>query len=135
MSGNLSGMLIWMAAIFAFMYFIIIRPNKKQQNERRTLLESIKVKDKVITIGGVHGTITKMTEDTVTIKVAPNVDIEFLRTAIQSIENRDYKEETTSSKGRKLKRTKGEKVEETQEADNAPSENPDVEAATTEENK
>lgn len=135
MSGNLSGMLIWMAAIFGFMYFIIIRPNKKQQNERRTLLESLKVKDKVITIGGVHGTITRMTEDTVMIKVAPNVEIEFLRTAIQSIENRDYKEGTTSSKGRKLKRTKGEKVEETQEADNAQSENPDVEVTTTEENK
>lgn len=118
--GNLMNMLIWFAVFFGIVYFIIIRPNSKQQKERRAMLDSLKVKDKVITIGGVHGTITRIDEDTVMVKVAPNVELEFLRTAVQTIENRDYKE--SGSKGRKLKRGKVDKREDDSEeiTDNAP---------------
>jgi len=107
---SLTNMLLWFAVFFGIIYFIIIRPNSKQQKERRTMLDSLKLKDKVITIGGLHGTVTKIEEDTVMIKVANNVEIEFQRSAVQTIENRDYKE-GTSTKGRKLKKNK-EKIEE-----------------------
>jgi preprotein translocase subunit YajC len=125
MDGNLTNMLLWFAVFFGIIYFIIIRPNNKQQKERRAMLESLKVKDKVITIGGIHGTVTKINEDTVIIKVANNVELEFLRSAVQTIENRNFKEET-DKKSNRFKLRKGTKTEETEAGDNAPSENPEV---------
>lgn len=114
MDQSLTNMLLWFAVFFGIIYFIIIRPNNKQQKERRRMLDSVQVKDKVITIGGIHGTVTKVNEDTVIIKVAHNVEIEFLRSAVQTIENRDYKEES-GSKTKKLKKNREERMEEPEE--------------------
>lgn len=119
MDQSLTNMILWFAVFFGIIYFIIIRPNNKQQKARRNMLDSLKVKDKVITIGGIHGTVTKINEDTVIVKVAPNVELEFLRSAIQTIENRDYKEET-ANKGRKLRRKKDEAAQETEEQSDNP---------------
>lgn len=134
MDQSLTNMILWFAVFFGIIYFIIIRPNNKQQKERRNMLDSLKVKDKVITIGGLHGTVTKINEDTVIIKVAPNVELEFLRTAIQSIENRDYKEGTTG-KGRKLRRKKDDAVQETGEQTDNPYQTTENETVNEEENK
>ncbi|HHV65832.1 MAG TPA: preprotein translocase subunit YajC [Peptococcaceae bacterium] len=119
MDQSLMNMLLWFAIFFGIIYFIIIRPNNKQQKERRAMLESLKVKDKVITIGGIHGTITKVNEDTVIIKVAKDVELEFLRSAVQSVVNRDYKEEA-AKKNRKVKVRKDTKLQEQEEAKNEP---------------
>ena len=118
MDQSLMNMVLWFAVFFGIIYFIIIRPNSKQQKERRNMLDSLRLRDKVITIGGIHGTVTKINEDTVIVKVANNVELEFIRPAIQSIENRDYKEDTRSKKAKKVK----DEPEEVVEADNAPSE-------------
>ncbi|MGI6449770.1 MAG: preprotein translocase subunit YajC [Desulfitobacteriia bacterium] len=122
MDQSLMNMLLWFAVFFGIIYFIIIRPNSKQQKERRAMLESLKVKDKVVTIGGIHGTITKVNEDTVMIKVAKDVELEFLRAAVQSIQNRDYKEES-GKKSRKVKLRKEPKTEESAEAKDETSDN------------
>lgn len=119
MDQSLMNMVLWFAVFFGIIYFIIIRPNSKQQKERRMMLDSLRLRDKVITIGGIHGTITKINEDTVIVKVANGVELEFIRPAIQSIENRDYKDDI---KGKKSKKAKEEPKEEVDEADNAPSE-------------
>jgi len=115
MDQSLMNMLIWLVVFFAIIYFIIIRPQNKQQKARREMLDSLRVKDKVITIGGIHGTITKINEDTVMIKVADGVEIEFLRQAVQSIENRDYKEDQDSGKGKKSKKVKADKNDDVDE--------------------
>jgi preprotein translocase subunit YajC len=94
MNQNTLNMVLWVAVFFIIVYFIMIRPNSKQQKARRTMLDSLQVKDKVVTIGGLHGTISKINEDTVKIKVAPNVELEFTRTAIQSVENRDAQKDS-----------------------------------------
>ncbi|KUO66985.1 MAG: hypothetical protein APF84_17485 [Gracilibacter sp. BRH_c7a] len=117
MDQSLMNMVLWFAVFFGIIYFIIIRPNSKQQKERRNMLDSLRLRDKVITIGGINGTVTKINEDTVIVKVANNVELEFIRPAIQSIENRDYKEDTK----KKSKKDKDEPVE-VDDADNAPSE-------------
>jgi len=115
MDQSLMNMLIWLVVFFAIIYFIIIRPQNKQQKARREMLDSLRVKDKVITIGGIHGTITKINEDNVMIKVADGVEIEFLRQAVQSIENRDYKEDQDSGKGKKSKKVKADKNDDVDE--------------------
>ena len=68
-----------MGAIF---YFMLWRPQKQQQNKRQQMLDALKVGDKVITIGGMLGEITAINESRVILKLAENIEIEFLRTAI-----------------------------------------------------
>lgn len=63
-------------------YFMLYRPQKQEQQKRKALLDNLKVGDKVITLGGILGEITKISEKRVTLKVAENVEIEFLRTAV-----------------------------------------------------
>jgi preprotein translocase subunit YajC len=73
-------------------YFILIRPQSKKQKETEKMLSSIKKGDKVVTIGGLYGTVTSVREKTVVLKVDENTKMEFLRSAISSIESREDKE-------------------------------------------
>lgn len=84
------------------------------------MLESLKVKDKVVTIGGIHGTVTKIKEDTVIVKVAPSVEMEFLRAAVQTIVNRQVEEPV---RGKRFTLKKQEKVEQPKEIETEVSEN------------
>ncbi|MDR0540159.1 MAG: preprotein translocase subunit YajC [Spirochaetaceae bacterium] len=71
--------------IIAIFYFLIIRPQNKKQKETQKMLEALKKGDKVVTIGGIHGTIHSVKDKTVVLKVDENTKIEFLRSAISSI--------------------------------------------------
>jgi preprotein translocase subunit YajC len=84
-------------AIIAIFYFLIIRPQNKKQKETQKMLAALKKGDKVVTIGGVHGTIQSVKEQSVVLKVDDNTKIEFSRSAISSIvaskEEKEDKEE------------------------------------------
>lgn len=67
-------------------YFMLWRPQKQEQKKRMEMLDALKVGDKVITIGGMLGEITKIDEKKVTLKLAENVEIDFLRTAIAHLQ-------------------------------------------------
>jgi preprotein translocase subunit YajC len=71
--------------IIGIFYFLIIRPQNKKQKETRKMLEALKKGDKVVTIGGIHGTISSVKEKSVLLKVDDNVKIEFARSAIASV--------------------------------------------------
>ena len=74
--------LLFFAAIFAIFYFLLIRPQQKQKRERETLLRAVKRGDRVVTTGGMHGTVTGLDETTVTLRVADQTRITFDRAAI-----------------------------------------------------
>ena len=74
--------LVFFAAIFAIFYFLLIRPQQKQKREREALLAAVKRGDKVVTSSGMHGTVTQLDENTVTLRVADQVRITFDRGAI-----------------------------------------------------
>jgi preprotein translocase subunit YajC len=74
--------LVFFAAIFAIFYFLLIRPQQRQRRERERLLTALKNGDRVVTTGGLHGTITGLREHTVTLRVADGVKLEFDRAAI-----------------------------------------------------
>lgn len=76
--------IILMAVVF---YFILYRPQKKEQKKRAEMLSSLKKGDKVVTIGGMYGVITAITDTKVTLKVADKVEIEFTRSAIGNQQN------------------------------------------------
>ena len=91
-------MLIGYFAFFiAVMYFLMIRPQQKQQKKRQALLNSLKVRDKVVTSGGILGKIVKVKDETVVVQIADKVEIEILKAGINSVENRDVEESKVES--------------------------------------
>jgi preprotein translocase subunit YajC len=77
--------------LFVVFYFVLIRPQQKNQKRRNAMLASLKKGDQVITIGGMHGTITDLDEDTVTLRVSETCRIVFERTAISTVKTAEEK--------------------------------------------
>ncbi|MEN6412605.1 MAG: preprotein translocase subunit YajC [Veillonellales bacterium] len=75
------GPIILMVVIF---YYLLYRPQKKEQRKRSEMLDSLKKGDRIVTIGGVHGTITALTDKMVTLKVTEKVEIDISRSAVAS---------------------------------------------------
>ena len=71
--------------IIIIFYFFIVRPQNKKQKETQKMLDALKKGDKVITIGGIHGVISSVKENTVIVKVDDNAKIEFTRSAISGV--------------------------------------------------
>ena len=86
-AGGGFGMLLPLILIIAIMYFLMIRPQNKKQKELQKMLDALQKGDKVVTIGGIRGTIASVKKDsnTVVIKVDDNVKIEFNRSAVASL--------------------------------------------------
>ena len=83
--GSMISTLIMFGAIFAIFYFMIIRPQQKKAKERDKMLSEIQKGDKVVTGGGIHGTVAGLDEKTCLLDVGNNVKMKFERSAIASI--------------------------------------------------
>jgi preprotein translocase subunit YajC len=68
--------------LFAVFYFLLIRPQQKRARTHKQFIENLKKGDKVVTSGGMYGTITGVTDDSVTIEVAEKVRIRVLKSAV-----------------------------------------------------
>ncbi|MFZ5825573.1 MAG: preprotein translocase subunit YajC [Bacillota bacterium] len=77
--------LLPLLVLFALMYFMMIRPQQQQAKKRQEMLGNLKAGDEVVTIGGLHGTILAIDENTVRLKVAQNVELKFNRSAIGAV--------------------------------------------------
>lgn len=95
--GLLFSMLPFILIIVIF-YFFIIRPQNKKQKETEKMIAALKKGDKVVTIGGIHGTVTSTKEQTVVIRVDDNAKIEFSRSAIASVVVPENKKATKEEK-------------------------------------
>jgi len=76
---NMAAPIVLMAALF---YFMVWRPQRKEQNSRKEMLNALKKGDEIFTIGGMCGKIVDLTEKTVVLEVAEGVKVTYLRTAI-----------------------------------------------------
>jgi preprotein translocase subunit YajC len=74
--------IVMVASMFAIFYFLLLRPQQKQKQERERMLSAMKRGDRVVTTSGMHGTVTALSEHTVTLRVADQVKLEFDRSAI-----------------------------------------------------
>ena len=83
--GGLMSTLIMFALIIGIFYFLILRPQQKRQKERQKLLDSVKKGDKVVTAGGMHGTVAGLDEKSLLIQVADNIKLKFDRSAVSTI--------------------------------------------------
>ena len=75
-------MWIMLALIFVVMWFFMIRPQRKQQKELQNFRDSLKKGDKVVTVGGIFGTVAEIKENTVLIEVDSNVKIRVSKNAL-----------------------------------------------------
>ena len=83
------GQFIPLILIFVIFYFFLIRPQQKKVKEHKAMVESLKKGDKVVTSGGITGTISRVIDnDKVEVEIADNVTVEVIRgTGIQSLMN------------------------------------------------
>jgi preprotein translocase subunit YajC len=84
-SGQFFGMLVPLVMIGIIFYFLLVRPQKREREKQDTILKSLKKNDRVVTIGGIVGTIANIEPDSelVTLKIDDNTRMVFLRSAIQ----------------------------------------------------
>lgn len=89
-SNPMSGMLLMFVIFGGIMYFLIIRPQQRREKERRQMLASLAKGDRVVTNGGICGTIVGLNEKSVVLRVDDdsNVKIEFVRSAISHVSSR-----------------------------------------------
>ena len=80
-----SSFLIVLVAMFAFMYFLLIRPQKAQKRRLQEMLDRIAPGDEVITIGGMYGDVVEVHPDKVVLEIAEDVHIEVTRRSIANI--------------------------------------------------
>ncbi len=73
------GYIVFIVAIF---YLLLIRPQKKQRKERETMMSALAVGDEIYTAGGILGTITRIKEHTVWVRISEKCEIELLKTSI-----------------------------------------------------
>ena len=83
-AGQGGGFQMWimLALIFVVMWFFMIRPQRKQQKELQNFRDSLKKGDKVVTIGGIYGTVVEIKEESVLIEVDSNVKIRVSKQAL-----------------------------------------------------
>ena len=96
-TGGLSGTIMsvgWIVILFALMYFMLIRPQKKQQKEMQKMISALEVGDKIVTIGGICGKVVKIKDDNIWIVTGKNTDeaekccIKFERSAVKSVDKK-----------------------------------------------
>ena len=89
--------LIPFALVLAIFYFVILLPMKRRQKKVQEFLSALKVGDKVVTSGGIYGSIAKLGEDSVQLQIAPNVRVDVSRAAIVGYQGQAPVVETPNS--------------------------------------
>jgi preprotein translocase subunit YajC len=84
-TGSLLSTVITFGLVFGIFYFLIIRPQNKKQKETQKMIEAVKKGDKVVTIGGVHGTVHAVEDGAVVVRVDENCRIKFSKSAIAAV--------------------------------------------------
>jgi preprotein translocase subunit YajC len=77
--------ILLIVAMFAVLYFLMIRPQMKRAKEHRAMVDALQKGDEVITAGGVLGRINKVSEAYLTLEIAHNVEIQVQRAAVQTV--------------------------------------------------
>ena len=88
------GMFLILGVMF---YFLLIRPQQKQRKEQEELLKNVKTGDKVLMSSGIYGIISNVKEKTLMVKIADNVKVEVLKSAVTSVVQKSAEAEAIAS--------------------------------------
>ncbi len=83
---------IWIL-IFGIFWFLFIRPQQKKQKQHQEMVDNLKAGDDVVTIGGIRGKILKVKEDYLVIRIAPEVNVNIIPSAIGRLQEQDDEQE------------------------------------------
>ena len=83
--GSMGGVLWYWVIVFAIIYFLMIRPNKKRMAEYKKMLDSLQVGNRVMA-AGIYGVIKKVNERTIEVEIAKGVVVEVSKNAVASVE-------------------------------------------------
>jgi preprotein translocase subunit YajC len=83
--GSPMSLIFMIIAIFAVMYFLMIRPQQRQKKQQQSMLSTLSKGDKVITAGGIHATVAGVKDNTIIVKIAENVKVEMNRSSISQV--------------------------------------------------
>jgi len=83
------GAFVPLILMFAIFYFLLIRPQQKKAKQHKAMLAAVKKGDKVVSAGGLHGVITGITDDVVTMEIAPKIRVKVSRGSIAGVLKRD----------------------------------------------
>jgi len=84
-TGQMISTLVTFGLVFVVFYFLIIRPQNKKQKDMKKMIEAVKKGDKIVTIGGIHGTVHAVKEGTIVVKVDDDCKIEFSKSAVSAV--------------------------------------------------
>lgn len=83
--GSGLGAFMPMIIIFVIFYFLLIRPQQKKAKQQKEMLASLKKGDRVVTTGGLHGLVSGLTDESVTMEIAPKVRVKVSRGSISRL--------------------------------------------------
>ena len=78
---------------FVFLYFVLVRPQKKRQLQQQRLLDDLKVGDEIVTAGGLYGEIREVHDEEVLVRIAPELDVRIARRAVAGITTPEEQDE------------------------------------------
>lgn len=73
---------IYLVILVAAFFFLIVRPQRRQAQIRKQLLDAVRVGDEIVTSGGIHAVVVSLDDDTVEVSIAPGVEVTLARGAI-----------------------------------------------------
>lgn len=88
-AGILASPLLMMVIVMGIFYVLLILPQQRRQKQLRQMLAALKAGDKVVTTGGIYGTISGIEDDVVVLRVADQVKIRVARSAIGQVESKE----------------------------------------------
>jgi preprotein translocase subunit YajC len=97
-SGNMYLQFVPFAIVLAIFYFLILMPMKKKQQKVQQFLDSLKVNDRIVTTGGIHGQVTRLGEQSIQIQIADKVRIEIARSAIGGYQGQEPVQEPAGAR-------------------------------------
>lgn len=83
--GSFISVLIPFILVFLIFYLLIIMPSRKRQKKHQLMVEQLKPGDKIVTSGGIHGTVMGVQKDKIELKIAANVKVDITKSAVGAI--------------------------------------------------
>ncbi|MEW6045162.1 MAG: preprotein translocase subunit YajC [Bacillota bacterium] len=87
--GSVWTLILFLAIPFLFFWMLIWRPQQQQQRRREQMLKSLKKGDRIVTLGGIHGEITAIKDETLTVRIADKVEVRMNRSGVSYVKGKE----------------------------------------------
>ena len=81
--------ILWFVVLIAIFWFLLLRPQRQEQKKRDEMIKNLHRGDRVVSMGGMHGTIVDLNDETVLLRIADKVEVTISRSAIGQVKERD----------------------------------------------